>query len=154
VGADRVVVGTLQLEDDTLIVHARSIALESGRVQANVTERGPLQDLYATFARVARAIEPKGTASHERLTREHPPIAAFENYIKGLLAETPANAVNFLNAALKLHPTFDLARLALWDVYTDQGEHERALAALSSVDARSPQARAARFRSGLSELDL
>ena len=34
VGASQVVVGTLRLEDDTLVVRARSIALDAGRVQA------------------------------------------------------------------------------------------------------------------------
>ena len=41
------------------------------------------------------------TADVERI---HPPIAAFENYIKGLLAETPATAVSYLEAALKVDP--------------------------------------------------
>ena len=31
----------------------------------------------------------------------HPPLPAFEQYIKGLLAETPATAINYLNAALE-----------------------------------------------------
>ena len=58
VGASQVVVGSLQLEGDTLVVRARSIALDTGRVQANVTERGPLPDLFAIFERVARQIAP------------------------------------------------------------------------------------------------
>jgi TolB-like protein len=53
VGAGYVIVGSLQLENDTLVVHARSIALETGRVQADVTDRGPLSDLFVIFQRVA-----------------------------------------------------------------------------------------------------
>ena len=60
-------------------------------------------------------------------------MAAFENFIKGLLAETPATAVNFLRAALTSFPRYDRARLALWDVYVEQGDHQRALAAVQSV---------------------
>ena len=41
VGAAQVVVGSLQAENDTVVVRARSIALDTGRVQADVTERGP-----------------------------------------------------------------------------------------------------------------
>ena len=154
VAADRVVIGSLQLDGDTLIVHARSVELETGRMQANLTERGRLQDLYATFERVARKIAPPSSRSSEEIERQHPPVAAFENYIKGVLAETPATAINFLNAALALQPSFDRARLGLWDVYTDEGDHERALAAVLPVAATSPFARRARFLAGLSQLEL
>ncbi len=154
VGADRVVTGSLQLEGDTLVVHARSLELEAGRLQADVTERGALADLYATFERVARKIAPASTRSSEEIAHEQPPVAAFENYIKGVLAETPATAINFLNTALSLQPAYDRARLGLWDAYTDEGEHERALAAVSPVPSSSPLARRARFLAGLSQLEL
>jgi tetratricopeptide (TPR) repeat protein len=85
---------------------------------------------------------------------ERPPIAAFESFIKGLLAETPATAVNYLNAALKSFPRYDLARLALWDVYTERGDHPRALGAVQPVPPGSPWARRARFLSGISQLNL
>jgi tetratricopeptide (TPR) repeat protein len=154
VGADRVVVGTLQLADDALVVRARSIALDTGRVQADVTDRGALADLYGTLGRVARRIEPSSRGAGEDPERQHPPVAAFENYIKGLLAETPATAINYLNTAIRLHPAFDRARLALWDVYTEQGEHEQALASLKEVNPDSTYARRASFLAGLSQLEL
>jgi tetratricopeptide (TPR) repeat protein len=155
VGADRVVVGTLQMEGEALIFRARSIALEAGRVQADVTDRGALTDLYATLGRVARRIAPEspGAAGAGDIDLQHPPVAAFESYIKGILAETPATAINYLNAALRMQPDFDRARLALWDVYTDQGEHEQALKAVAPVKS-GRYARRARFLGGLSQLDL
>ena len=81
-------------------------------------------------------------------------MAAFEDYIKGLLAETPATAIDYLNAALERQPSFDRARLALWDVYDEQGDHDRALAAVEPVSADSTYARRARFLAGLSEIYL
>jgi tetratricopeptide (TPR) repeat protein len=84
---------------------------------------------------------------------QHPPVAAFENYIKGILAETPATAINYLHTALRQQPDFDRARLALWDVYTDQGEHEQALASVATVKS-GRYARRARFLVALSQLDL
>jgi tetratricopeptide (TPR) repeat protein len=78
----------------------------------------------------------------------------FENFIKGLLAETPATAINYLNAALQQQPGFDRARLAMWDVYTEQSDHERALRAVAPVKAESPWARRARFLAGLSQVQL
>jgi len=63
VGAARVVVGSLQMENDVLVVRARSIALDTGRVQIDVTERGPLPDLFAIFGRIARRIAPSSVSS-------------------------------------------------------------------------------------------
>ena len=153
-GADRVVVGAIQLDNDVLVIRARSITLEAGRVQVDVTERGPLQDLYATLDRVARKIEPNAAVTSDQLAQRHVPIAAFESYVKGLLAETPATAVNYLTAALKLQPSFNRARLALWDVYSDQDDHEQALAAVSAIGADSHEATRAKFLTGLSQIDL
>src|SRR5204863_442668 len=58
VGAAEVVVGSIQLESDALVVRARSIALDTGRVQADVTDRGPLAELFRTFERIARRMAP------------------------------------------------------------------------------------------------
>ena len=153
VGAARVVVGSLQMEESVLVVHARSIALDTGRVQVDVTERGPLPDLFAIFERITRRIAPSATSS-EQSERQQPPVAVFEDYIKGLLAETPATAINYLHSALKRQPSFDRARLALWEVFADQSDHEQALAAVALVPAGSPWARRAHFLAGVSQLQL
>ena len=70
-------------------------------------------------------------------------MAAFENFIKGVLAETPATASAYLNAAIAGFPGYDRARVALWETYSEQGDHQRALAALEPVRAASPWARRA-----------
>ena len=153
VGAAQIVLGSLELDHDTLIVRARSVALDTGRVRTDVTVRGPLPQLFETIHRIARQIEPS-TRSTDELLRLQPPIAVFENYIKGVLAETPATAINYLNAALKEQPTFDRARLALWDVYADENDHQKALAAVTPVPGDSALSRRARFLAGLSQLAL
>jgi tetratricopeptide (TPR) repeat protein len=154
VGAAQVVVGSLQMDGDTLVVRARAIALDTGRVTVDVTERGPLPELFATFERIARRIAPSSSKSTEEVERQHPPIAAFEDFIKGLLAETPDTAIAYLTAALKRQPSFDRARLALWQIYADQDDHEEALRAVTAVPSTSPWARRARFLAGVSELSL
>jgi tetratricopeptide (TPR) repeat protein len=154
VGASQVVVGSLQMEGDTIVVRARSIALDTGRVPVDVTERGPLPELFATFERIARRMAPPSTMSSADVEKQHPPVAVFEAFIKGLLAETPATAISYLRAALAGQPSFDRARLALWDVYADQGDHALALTAVASVADDSPWVRRARFLAGLSQLNL
>lgn len=155
VGATEIILGSLEMDGDreTLIVRARTIALDTGRVRADVTVRGPLARLFETFEQIARQLSPS-PRSTEDMRRQQPPIAAFENYIKGLLAETPTTAINYLNAALKEQPTFDRARLAMWDVYADENDHQKALAAVAEVPAASLWSRRARFLAGLSQLSL
>ncbi len=42
----------------------------------------------------------------------------------------------------------------MWDVYTDQGDYQRALSAVSAVHADSPWSRRSRFLAGLSQISL
>ncbi|HZT77057.1 MAG TPA: tetratricopeptide repeat protein [Vicinamibacterales bacterium] len=150
VGAADVIMGSLQLDGDDLVLHARGIALEAGRVKTDVTERGALPDLVAIVDRIAAKIAPADPPPHV----DEPALPVFESYIKGLLAETPDTAIGYLTGALTLQPAFDRARLALWQVYDDQGDQEQALAAIAAVPATSRYAERARFLAGLSQLYL
>lgn len=154
VRASQVVRGSLSMDGDDVVIHARAVVLDSAKVTADVVERGPLPDLFATFERVARRIAPASPRTADEVERTHPPVAAFENYIKGLLARTPATAVNYLDMALKAAPSFDRARIALWEVFDTQGEHAKALTAVNPVPLSSPLARRARFRQALSLMNL
>jgi tetratricopeptide (TPR) repeat protein len=154
VGAGEVVVGTLRIQGETLLVQARSITLETGRLRVSVAEGGPVVDLFAIFERMARRLTPPSARPPADIQSGLPPVGAFENYIKGVLAETPATAVNYLNAALKVQPAYARARLALWRVHDEQGEHERALAAVTRVPVDSPWSSRARFLAALSQINL
>jgi tetratricopeptide (TPR) repeat protein len=154
VGASEVIVGTIKLDGEQLVVHARSIALEAGRIQSTSTEQGPVPELYVTFGRLARRLAPSSSRAADQPDRDRPPVAAFENYIKGLVAETPSTSISYLNAALQAFPALSRARLALWEVYTEQGDHERALTAVQGVPTDSTRARRALFLKGLSQLQL
>jgi tetratricopeptide (TPR) repeat protein len=152
VGASEVIVGSFRLEDNTLVVTARGIRLDAGRLRPEVVERGPLTDLFGIFDRLTAKVSSSGT----RASTSDPkvPLGAFENYIKGLLAENPVAQATFLEAALKEHPAFDRARLALWEVRAEQGDHAAALDALKPIAASSPASFNARFFSGISLIEL
>jgi len=154
VGASQVVVGGFELRGDDLIVRARTIRLDAGRMSPEIVERGPLADLFAIYARVARRIAPESRVTTEVMEQGHPPLPAFEQYIKGVLAEAPATKTSFLTGALKLAPQFQRARLALWALYDDEGEHQRALAIVREVPADNRLARQARFLAGVSLVRL
>ena len=70
------------------------------------------------------------TAHHDRLP---PAPQVFELYVKGLVAETPATALAFLEQALKAAPQFDRARLAIWDIHSEASDYLKAL-----PDSRRP----------------
>jgi Flp pilus assembly protein TadD len=153
VGAVQVVIGSFQLEGDDLVVRARIIRLDTGRISIEYLERGPLNNLLNIYERLARRIAPPNVPD-AALTLTYPTLPAFEQYIKGLLAEAPAAQIAFLRQALKIYPAFQRARVALWEVHTSLAEHKEALAVAREVPATSPLSRRARFLAGVSMTSL
>jgi len=66
VGAQGIVFGSLTLRDDALVIHARNLRLDTGRLGPEVEEHGTLRDLFAIVERVVRAHR----GSFELLARE------------------------------------------------------------------------------------
>ena len=121
VGAVRVIIGSAAISGEMLT--ARPFDSSRWRTDlAEVVETGLLADLLAVYSRVTQRLA-------ERMPREapapatHPPVAAFEQFIKGLLAEAPEMKLSFLRDALRLSPTLERARLEMWAVHNALGEH-------------------------------
>ena len=153
-GAEDVVVGGYTLTDDTLTVRARTIRLDVGRMSEEIVESGPIADLFAIYAGLTRRIVAAPRVTLEEMERIHPPPAAFEQYVKGLLAEVPATRISYLTHARRLAPEYQPPALALWRVHHDQGEHAEALAALRGVPDGDRLYRRARFLSSVSLMHL
>lgn len=150
VGALQVIVGDYSVDGETLTLRLRPISIDVGRAGDEVTERGDLKDLFNLVRRAARRAVPGGATP----PAADPSLQAFEQYVKGLLAEQPASQATFLETALKLDPSYDRARIALWEVRTSQGDHAAALNAVKRVAAGSPASRRARFLAALSLASL
>jgi tetratricopeptide (TPR) repeat protein/TolB-like protein len=151
-GAGELVVGTFHVQDRELTIQAHIIRVDAGRVHAPVSERGLLTDLFDLHDRLVRRLTPDATSTETTLAR--PPLGAFENYIKGLLAVSPSDRATFLESAIQDYPEFARARLSLWEVRTDQGDHAAALAAVRAISSRSPMFARARFYAATSMLNL
>jgi tetratricopeptide (TPR) repeat protein len=151
VGASEVIVGTYTVDGETLKVDAHSIRIDVGRLQPQVSDRAPLTDLFGVYDRLAQRL---ASDTRAPASSAHPPLDAFENYVKGLIAETPASQATFLEMAAKQYAGYDRAELALWSVRSDQGDYAAALAAARRVSATSPLSPRARFFAGVSLLDL
>ena len=154
VGAEQVIIGSFAVNGTTLTVHARPIRLDTGRRFPEIRESGPLTDVFEIFARTARRLLPDSAVPTSEMERVRPPLTAFEEYIKGVVAENPATQVVYFKEALRYAPEFQRARLALWGVYTEQGEHRQALDIVQQVPAVDPLSRQARFRAALSTMSL
>jgi predicted Zn-dependent protease len=154
VGASQVIVGAFSLTGDTLTVRARPIQLDTGAAGPEITDGGPLTTIFDIFDRLAVRLVPGASPAGLLPEGSHPPLAAFEQFIKGLIAEMPATRLSFLNDAIRLGPTLQRARLAAWEVHDELGDHERALAAVRAVPAEHRLSRQARFLASVSLLEL
>lgn len=153
VGASEVIVGGFALDGSDLTITAHSIRVDVGRLQPEVTVQAPITELFGLFDKLTRRLVPD--ARFDDAAREpRPPLDAFENYIKGLVAESPATQATFLETAVRKFPAYDRAEIALWGVRNDQGDYAAALAAARAVAPGSPHASRARFLAGVSLLDL
>jgi tetratricopeptide (TPR) repeat protein len=158
VGATHVVIGSLALNGTQISAQAQDIRLDTGRLENEVAEAGALEDLFGVFERLTRRLAglPPGTtpsASGASGGRKPSP-QVFENYVKGLLATSTSTKAGYLQSALKLDPSFDRARLALWAVNEDNGNAQAALLAAAAVPETSLLYARARFSAALSLMQL
>jgi predicted Zn-dependent protease len=154
VGAGEVILGQFRLQGDQLSVTVQAITLDVGRLQPDVTERAPLTELFDIFERLAQRITGGAPAGGPGTADARPPLEAFENYIKGLVAESPAAQAAFLESALKQFRGYDRARLALWEVRTEQGDHAAALEAVEGIPESSRFSARGRFAAASSLLEM
>jgi Flp pilus assembly protein TadD len=153
-GATDVVMGSVSVTDGQITVTARALRLDTGRMRPPLVEIGPLADFFAVFDRLARQLAPSAAPLAAGAVVERGSLAVFEYYIKGLVGVTTGAQIRFLEGALKLAPGFAPARIALWRVYTAQGDHAKAAAAAMAVPSASREFRRARFLAALSRIHL
>ena len=154
-GASEVVFGTVKLGGD-LSVRARAIRIGTGQILPEVTDRASLNDIFPLFQRMAAQVGQRTGRAATATKRNVPalPLTALENYVKGLMAATPASQQRFLESAMGQAPRDGRVLTALWDVYAEQGLHDKALTVASAVPAESLQYRRARFEVALSLIEL
>jgi len=151
VGATHVVIGSFRLTGGMISVRTQNIRLDTGRMEHEFVEAGPLEDLFAIFGRVSRRLAGQSASD---APPPRPALPVFENYVKGLIATSTPAKIGYLEAAIKLDPGFDRARLALWNVQYDDANGQAALVAAAAVAETSPMYARARFSVALSLIQL
>jgi tetratricopeptide (TPR) repeat protein len=151
VGAIAVVVGRIELAADELMVTTRVVRLDTGRLTSDIVERGAFSEVFPLAQRIAGRVAGTGDVAPWQAP---PSLAAFELYMKALVAESPADERALFEQALKSAPDYDAVRLALWQFHTEQGEHQRALDVVSAMRSGSHLQREARFAAAMSLIRL
>lgn len=152
VGASELVIGEVRL-GTRLSISARVISLESAREQVQATGEGSATGIYDVVEQVASRLVPVVPGAPRHVDTRLP-LGAFEQYVKGLVATTPAVQERFLEAARQQAPTDDRVLLALWEFHSAQGAHDKALAAARTVRREARSYRAARYAAALSLVEL
>jgi tetratricopeptide (TPR) repeat protein/TolB-like protein len=155
-GATELVTGTFRVQDRSLAVQVQTVRVDAGRVRQPVTEKGLLTELFDLHDRLVRSLtsELSSPSRAAATPGARPPLGAFENYIKGLVATSLSDRATFLESALQDFPAFEQARLSLWEVRTDQGDHVAALAGVRAIPSSSVLSPRARFYAATSMLNL
>jgi tetratricopeptide (TPR) repeat protein len=154
VSASLVVSGTVAMQGDQLIARARVVHLDSGRLLPEVGSAGAVSDLFGLFGRLGQHIRASASPPPPATDRLPATPQLFELYVKGLVAETPATALAFLEQVRKAAPQFDPARLAIWDLHNEASEHQKALEVVSAIRPASRLSREGQFRRALSLMNL
>jgi tetratricopeptide (TPR) repeat protein len=155
IGASELVFGDVTL-GRTLTVRARIVAVPTGADRLSVTDAADMPELFTLFDRLGAKLAPAAgrPVVNAGAPLAHLPLEAFENYVKGLVAATPPVQQRFLESALRLAPQDPRILIALWEVYSAQGAHEKALTTVMAVPRTSPLFLQARFSAALSLVEL
>jgi tetratricopeptide (TPR) repeat protein len=151
VGATTVVSGRIDLVERRIAVQGQVLRIDTGRLSAEFDERGAIDELPVLVERAARRLAPTGGASASLPPR--PPMAAFEQLVKGLVSVSPKTQVAFFEKALALEPGFDRAKLALSRAHAELGEWARARDLALQVNAESVFGDRALFEAAVAEIE-
>ena len=153
VEATRAVVGEVTVQGDAIIVQARPLHLDAGRLPEPVTRSASRSAVLEVYAQVASALTGRAGAPPAAGLLPPSPEAA-EAYVRGVIADAPVVRQRELGRALAVAPAWVPPRLALWEAYTDDGQHARALEAVQPVPIGDRDSRSARMRAATSLLHL
>ena len=154
VGAADVVIGSFSLEGDTLELRARRIVLGTGQLAPETRVRGTLAATPDLFGELAARLWPGNAAPAGAPAAAAAPMAAFEPFVKGLLAETPATQVPLFTKAVQVAPDYADARIALARAQASAGNDREAIDALAAVGESSSRWVEARVLTAVAQLEL
>ena len=153
--ADSVIIGSYTLTGNQLTTAARILDLHTLALSPPVEQKSDLKNLLDTLNRlswnVARTLDPTYNVAEQTFLAADGPLlpGAFEDYIRGMTAEAPADRIPRLKEAVHLNPSFAPAKLALGKAYFANQDYDSAAAAFGQMPTDAPNALEADFDRGL-----
>ncbi len=157
--ANFVVVGNYTVRDGRIMVQAQVLEVNKLRMSTPLEDSSELARLFdienAVAWKVARQIDPKFSVAQQTFLAASAGVnlTAFENYIRGLDAPTPAERVKRLQAAVTASPTYAQALLALGKQEYADRDYDKAAADLDKVPPADRLALEAGFYKGLARFN-
>jgi tetratricopeptide (TPR) repeat protein len=153
--ADSVVLGSYTLTGDRLTASAQILDVKAMKLSPPVQQDGDLKnllDILNSLAwRIARQLDPSYSVAQQTFLAADNPLQAdaFENYIRGMIAESPSERIVHLKEALRLNPSFTPAWFALGTAYFANQDYDSAAATFGRLSKDDPRALEADFYRGL-----
>lgn len=153
--ADSVVLGYYILADGHFTASAQILDVKALKLSPPIQQEGDLKNLIGILNslawRVARQLDPSYSVAEQTFLAADGPLGAevFENYIRGLVAEAPAERISHLKESLRLDPRFTPAWFALGMAYFANQEYDSAAATFGHLPKDDPKALEADFYRGL-----
>ena len=152
---DYAVLGSYRFDGARLTATAQLLDMRAQKLLPAAIESGPLTDLGNLQSALAwdllRLIRTDFSLPKEKYEASVSPVRldALENYVRGMLATTAEEKVQYYKEAVRLNPTSPEAWLGLGKTYLAQRSYDLAISALSQVSSSSALAREANFYLGL-----
>jgi tetratricopeptide (TPR) repeat protein len=144
-GVDWAVVGRFKVVGQQLTADVQLLDLSSLRLSPAIEKAGPLTDVIGIQTQMAWAIlkqyDPDFQGgSEEGFARLFPPLRldAFEDYVRGILAQDKATRIAFFSAAARLNPGDHRAAFALGQQYFQQKDYVNSRYWFQQLDSQDP----------------
>jgi len=158
--ADYIVFGSFTSDGKTIMVSARALRVSPVALLPVVNESGPLASLMELHTKLAWRL--LGVCDHNYaldladFSKLQQPLslAAFEQYIRGLLANDDESRLRDLKEAARLEPDWPEPAFAIGEVYFQRNDCSSALPWFAKVPPTHAQSVEARFATGVCRLRL
>jgi Tfp pilus assembly protein PilF/TolB-like protein len=152
---DYAVLGSYKYDGARLTATAQLLDMRNQKLLPSVTESSTLADLGNLQSALAwdllHQVRADFSVSKETYVASAAPVRldAQENYVRGMLAATAEQKIQYYREAVRLNPHYSQAWLELGKTYYAQHDYEPAIAALGQIPPPSAVAREANFYLGL-----
>jgi tetratricopeptide (TPR) repeat protein len=153
--ADYVVFGHFAISGSQVTADAEILDVTGLHMGAQLNQQGDAENLLETINslawQVTRQLDPKYAVEERTFVAADRSLSAnaFQDYIQGILAQNPKDAVAHLREVVKLDPDFGPAWLALGRAYFSDQDYPEAATTLGRLRKDDPNALEADFYRGL-----